>query len=151
MLLICLSWPEKNKVKNYFFHCNNYIYGHFTTLWTAESSEIIGGMQQRSLVKCLPHLMWFMVNTWTQRPLVILTYISQVKGYLKVPPEVVCKTRVDIKDLQQVVPQDAVQITVGDCVDIWIGFSWLIIQVYRLPKYVILFCKKKILLRSAIF
>lgn len=45
-------------------------------------------------------------------------YISQVKCYLQVPPEVVCKAGVDIKNLQQVVPQDAVQVTIGDGVDI---------------------------------
>lgn len=46
------------------------------------------------------------------------TYISQVESYLQVPPEVVCKAGVNIKDLQQVVPQDAVQVTVGDGVDV---------------------------------
>lgn len=70
----------------------------------------------------------------------MLTYISKVKCYLQVPPEAVCKSGVDIKDLQKVVPQDAVQVTVGGGVDIWIAFSWLIIQVYGLSKDVVLFC-----------
>lgn len=46
------------------------------------------------------------------------TYISQVKSYLQIAPEVVCKAGKDIKDLQQVVPLDAVQITVGDGLDV---------------------------------
>lgn len=41
-------------------------------------------------------------------------YISQVKGYLQVPPEVVCKAWVHIQDLKKVIPKDAVQVTVGD-------------------------------------
>lgn len=69
------------------------------------------------------------------------TYISQVKSYLQVPPEVVCKAGVDIQDLQQVIPQDAVQVTVGDGVHIRIGLPWLIIQVDSLTKCVIPFCK----------
>lgn len=46
------------------------------------------------------------------------TYVSQIKCYLQVPPEIVCKSGVDIEDLQKVVPQDAVQVTVGGGVDI---------------------------------
>lgn len=72
-----------------------------------------------------------------------LTYISQVKSYLQVPPEVVCKTGVHIQDLQQVVSLDAVQVTVGDGVHICIRFSWLIIQVYGLPEDVILLYKNR--------
>lgn len=71
------------------------------------------------------------------------TYISQVKSYLQVPPEVVCKTRVHIQDLQQVVSQDAVQVTVGDGVHVCVRFSWLIIQVYGLPEDVILLYKNR--------
>lgn len=41
-------------------------------------------------------------------------YISQVKGYLQVPPEVICKAWVHIQDLKKVIPKDAVQFTVGD-------------------------------------
>lgn len=72
-----------------------------------------------------------------------LTYISQVKSYLQVPPEVVCKTGVNIQDLQQVVSQDAVQVTVGDGVHVGVRFSWLIIQVYGLPEDVILLYKNR--------
>lgn len=78
-------------------------------------------MQQRSLVRCNAVVHGQHLNPKTLGhffSIALLTYISKVKGYLKVPPEVVCKTRVDVKDLQQVIPQDAMQITVGDCVDI---------------------------------
>lgn len=72
------------------------------------------------------------------------TYVSEIKCYLQVPPEIVCKSGVDIKDLQKVVPQDAVQVTVGGGVDICVAFSWLVIQVYGLSKYVIPFWESRV-------
>lgn len=74
----------------------------------------------------------------------MLTYVSEIESYLQVPPEIVCKSGVDIEDLQKVVPQDAVQVTVGGGVDIWIAFSWLVIQVYGLSKDVVLFCESRV-------
>lgn len=69
------------------------------------------------------------------------THVSQVKRYLQVPPEVVRKAGVDVQDLQQVVPMDAVKVTVGGGAHVRIRLPGLIVQVNGLTKDVILLCK----------
>lgn len=69
-------------------------------------------------------------------------YISQVKRDLQVPPESFSTARVYIKDLQQVVPRDSVQVAVGDGVHVCIGPPWFIIQMDKLAEDVVLFYKR---------
>ena len=75
--------------------------------------------------------------------LVLLTsYTSQVQRDLQVGPEGVGKVRVDIQDLQQVLPEYTVEVTVGDGVHVGARLARLVVQVNGLPEDVVLFCKR---------
>ena len=52
------------------------------------------------------------------------------------------EVRVDVQDLQQVFPEDTVQVTVGDGVHVGARLPQLVVQVDVLPEDVVLFCER---------
>lgn len=70
------------------------------------------------------------------------THIPEVEGDLQVVPEMFCKLRIHIKNLQNIFSKYFVEVTVGQSPHIRVGFSWSGIQVDRLTKNVVLPWKK---------
>lgn len=52
------------------------------------------------------------------------THISEVEGDLQVGPEAVGEVWVHVQHLQQVLPQDPMEVTVGQSPDVCTGLPW---------------------------
>ena len=72
----------------------------------------------------------------------LTTYTSQVQRDLQVGPEGVGEVRVDIQDLQQVLPGYGVEVTVGDCAYVGARLPRLVVQMNGLPEDVVLLCER---------
>lgn len=70
------------------------------------------------------------------------THISQVEGDLQVVPEHVREVGIHVQHLQQVVPQDLVEVAVGQSPDVGARFARPSIQADVLTEDVILTCSK---------
>lgn len=66
------------------------------------------------------------------------THISEVEGDLQVAPEVFTELWIHVQDLLHVLPQDLVEVTVGQCSHVGIGLAWSSVEVDGLTKDIIL-------------
>ena len=66
----------------------------------------------------------------------LVPYVSQVEGDLQVPPKRVGEAGEHVQHLQEVVPLDALEVTVGQGTHVCVGLPWLRVQ--GLPEDVVL-------------
>lgn len=71
------------------------------------------------------------------------THISQVEGDLQVVPEHVREVGIHVQHLQQVVPQDLVEVAVGQSPDVGARFARPSVQADVLAENVVLSCRKQ--------
>ena len=72
---------------------------------------------------------------------VTTAYISEVVGYLKVENELPCKLRVHLKDIQEVVPHDLVEVAIGQRPDVAARLSHGFVPAHIFAEDIVFACK----------